>query len=236
MCTVSILPTGHAERAIRVIFSRDELDTRAHAHPPAVRFFGPRRAILPIDPLSGGTWIAANDSGIACCVLNVNERDSAAFLRTSEMRSRGTIIPELIRCSSLDEATERALQLPCREFQPFRLLIIQQRLVSEIVSHGSAARCARAGLGAPLMRCSSGLGDAIVQAPRQALFDGMLGQSASIQSQDEFHRHFWKDRRDISVCMARAGARTVSRTTLEVSERGVARMHYEPIDEHAVTT
>lgn len=233
MCTVSILPIGRIDRAIRIVFNRDELDARAPAQPPVERSFGQRRAICPIDPLSGGTWIGANDAGIAFCALNVNQCTSTRGIGAGAFRSRGTIIPLLLECGSTDEATERAMELSPRGFQPFRLLIIECGLVSEIVSEGRALRAERTTLSAPMMRCSSGLGDEIVQTPRRELFDRMLGRSATAEAQDEFHRHYWTDRRDISVCMLRADARTVSRTTVELSERGTARMHYEPIEEHS---
>ena len=48
------------ERAVRVVCNRDELRSRAAALPPRVCTFGERRAVMPIDLVSGGTWIAAN--------------------------------------------------------------------------------------------------------------------------------------------------------------------------------
>src|SRR5436305_3313340 len=46
-------------------------------------------------PASGGTWLAANDAGLALAVLNVNppERDREALRPT---RSRGEVIPALL--------------------------------------------------------------------------------------------------------------------------------------------
>jgi hypothetical protein len=47
-------------------------------------------------------------------------------------------------------------------------------------------------------------------------------------AQDAFHRHSWEGREHVSVQMSRAEARTVSRTTVELSRRG-ARMTYERV-------
>jgi len=68
MCTVSVIPLG--TDALRLACNRDELRTRAIALPPTIQTFGERRAILPTDPDSGGTWIAVNDAGVVFTLLN----------------------------------------------------------------------------------------------------------------------------------------------------------------------
>ena len=84
MCTVTIITvdsaaqcapdSGSAARGkgIRLACNRDELRTRPAALPPIIRTFGNRKAIMPVDPISNGTWIAVNDAGIAATLLNVN--------------------------------------------------------------------------------------------------------------------------------------------------------------------
>jgi hypothetical protein len=68
------------------------------------------------------------------------------------------------------------------------------------------------------MRTSSSLGDALVEGPRRTLFRRFFrGTSQAAAAQDAFHDHQWPGREDVSVRMQRAGASTVSRTTVEVS-------------------
>ena len=71
MCTVTVLPqallssdASDDQLLLRVVCNRDELTTRTPALPPTLWTAGPRRVLMPIDPHSGGTWIAANDAGL----------------------------------------------------------------------------------------------------------------------------------------------------------------------------
>lgn len=79
---------------------------------------------------------------------------------------------------------------------------------------------------APACFASSGLGDQLVQI-RLPLFDELVRPAALrndghrdaagvARLQDVFHRHTWPDRPELSVLMARADARTVSITTVDV--------------------
>lgn len=85
MCTftvVALSAAGTENRALggpgaspgsgfRVAFNRDESRRRPAGLPPVARVYGPRRALHPVDPVSGGTWIGVNDAGLALALLNV---------------------------------------------------------------------------------------------------------------------------------------------------------------------
>jgi hypothetical protein len=232
MCTVSVIYTGERiDRAVRVVCNRDELRTRAEALPPRVCTLGERRAVMPIDPVSGGTWIAASDARIVMALLNYNPRPARTIGVTDAVpRSRGTIIPSLLQSSSMDEAVEAALHLRAREYEPFRLVILDVHSICEVVSDVAALRTFRTMTdGRPLLFTSSGLGDEQVDRPRRELFEQLIPPYfATAAAQDVFHRHMWEGREHISVLMSRVDARTVSRTTVELS-RGGARMKYEPV-------
>ena len=66
MCTVSVVAAGDR---LRVMCNRDERHTRPDAHPPTAMRTHAGLALLPLDPLSGGTWIAASSAGLAFAVL-----------------------------------------------------------------------------------------------------------------------------------------------------------------------
>src|SRR5437762_13943150 len=68
VCTVSIISPG--DGVLRLACNRDELWSRPDALPPRLMHFGQRQAALPIDPQSGGTWMAVNDAGLTCAILN----------------------------------------------------------------------------------------------------------------------------------------------------------------------
>ncbi len=68
------------------------------------------------------------------------------------------------------------------------------------------------------MFTSSGLGDHLVAEPRTRLFESLLdGGRLTPAGQERFHRHRWDDAPQLSVCMSRHDARTVSYTTVEVT-------------------
>ena len=78
MCTLTILPLGGA--STRLAFNRDEQRTRPAALPPQVRQFGGRTALMPVDPVSDGTWLAVNDAGLVLALHNVNPPGGSAPL------------------------------------------------------------------------------------------------------------------------------------------------------------
>lgn len=237
MCTVSIIPLGR--RGYRLACNRDESRRRRTAVAPRqvtvpVRFGGTirqGRAIHPMDPDSGGTWIAVNDRGLTLVVLNRNDAPACEHCGGAgdfaSPLSRGTIIPALLAAGSAKQAARRALALDHEAMAPFRLVVIDRRAVIEVTSDGQVLT--RRDLGAPrkpVMFTSSGLGDARVEGPRRTLFARLMRLGpADASAQDAFHRHRWPRRPHLSVRMARTEARTVSLTTVTVTT-GEAVMSY----------
>lgn len=232
MCTLTIIPF---EGGLRLVINRDELRTR----PPAVRptlvdLGNGRRAAWPVDPQSGGTWIAVNDAGLALALLNGNPRHCPSRPSMERRVSRGRLIPALIESRGVEGALDLLEQHDLEQFEPFRLVAAgADRIMADAVWDGSAFRSARQIL-RPVCFVSSGLGDERAE-PRRDLF-GEWGAARrwSPELQDEFHRHRWPERPEISVLMDRADARTVSVTTVEISEATAVRMHY--LDDSGAST
>jgi len=201
---------------LRLACNRDELRSRARALPPTLVELDGLRVLMPVDPVSRGTWIACNEAGLAIALLNVNPPDLPAI---QSPRSRGDIVPRLARFHSLEQAAEAALAIDARAYAPFRLVCASRGLALEIVpSTGSVQRLS---LNTPLMFTSSGLGDHQVETPRRELFARTVVAGSSPElaiRQDQFHAHRWRDRPHLSVCMTRADACTVSRTVIEIRE------------------
>jgi hypothetical protein len=191
---------------------------------------------MPIDPQSGGTWIAVNDAGVVFALLNAYPqvsnatRISAVESRQPPALSRGTIIPVLVESATVSEALIRAQRLRAKSFAPFRLLLFDRFQLVECWPHDHWIRHRRSFLSAPIMRTSSGLGDAEVSGPRRALFEHFLSHpDDACVAQDRFHQHRWIGREAVSVNMRRNDARTVSRTVVEVGCETVS-MSYLPAD------
>ncbi len=237
MCTLSIIPlTAQSDArddvlprqaAMRVVCNRDESRWRAAAVPPQVRAFGRHKGMLPIDPASNGTWIAASDAGLVLVLMNVYAAGAQAIQPIAAPTSRGTIIPDLLASENLEQACRAANRLPHASFEPFRLVIADPQAFVELVWSGGIWRPGQPqAVDRPVLFTSSGLGDEVVGAPRCRLFAVCCAPGRDpLAGQDAFHRHVWPGAEFRSVWMTRAEALTVSRTEIELDSRQ-ATMRY----------
>lgn len=233
MCTVTVVPrpTG-----FRLVCNRDEQRTRPPAEPPELRQIGGMTTMWPRDPFSGGTWIGVNAAGLVMAVLNRRDRVKRPH-PGARMRSRGTIIPSLLGLESLESAVARAVRLPAADFEPLTLLIVDRSRVAVLRNSRSRFTVRTRLLNRPLVFTSSSLGDHVVRQPRHALFARLVEHARSpLRGQAAFHRHRWRDRPELSVCMSRADARTVSRTRIDVEGDGAdVHIEYRPLTGRLVT-
>ena len=235
MCTVTIVPVGDG---FRLGCNRDERRDRAPALPPAVHGLSRRTAIFPVDRAGPGTWVGVNDASLAAALLN-RSPDSTVPLDTRRRRSRGLIIPYLLECASLADALQRGAAVDPRDFDRFRLAMVQRGTVATLTSDGAELAVEVTDLARPMMLTSSSLGDALVEKPRRRLFERVFGgeEPSWVVAQSLFHRHQWRSRRDISVRMERADAKTVSHTFVSVTASAI-ELRYRALEsaEFAVVT
>lgn len=224
--TVVPLPGGR----VRVAFNRDERRSRPAARPPRRWRVAGRRAVFPVDPRSGGTWLAVNDAGLLLALLNVNPPDPAARPPAAR-RSRGEVIPALLGCDSPATAVgvvERVIAYP--QYAPFRLVLVGSGVTADLRWDGARAMVvSRLVGGEPLLYTSSGLGDHLVEGVRRELFEDAFSGPADgwADAQDRFHRHALPGREHLGVNMTRADARTVSHAVVLVGPDG-AEFTYLP--------
>lgn len=224
MCTLSLLCCKSADRLVpRLAFNRDESHNRAIGLRPQLREFAGHKALLPIDPQSGGTWLGVNDCGVALAILNVNLAEPCTRQPT---HSRGQLIPRLLGMTSARAATEAAGALDLTAYVPFRLVAVSATTCFSLRWDGSAAeRQSHQPSDWPLLYTSSGLGDHIVEPPRRAVFHTV----EDAPSQDAFHDFSWAQDTPRSVRMYREDARTVSRTVIVWKPQEIV-MQYDPLD------
>ncbi len=235
MCTVSLITTSAS--GFRLVTNRDEKRTRVPAKQPQWRTLGGGlSAIWPTDPQGGGTWIGANTRGLVLCVLNVNFQPSIHPPAPGSLISRGTLIPSLIESSDASAAMASLLEMDLDRFAMFRLIAADMKDGRLRVGN---ARWDRRNMDlvwqtSPVCYVSSGLGDALVQ-PRLPLFERLVAQDPTVETQDAFHRHTWPNRLPISVLMSRPDARTISITSVDMTRESKDRwdvgMAYEPVEE-----
>ena len=214
-----------------MVCNRDERRDRAAALPPTARRLRGQRAIYPMDPVGGGTWVGVNDAGLAAAVLN-RTLDSKRMTGMRPSCSRGLIVPALLGHDTLDGALEAAARLAPADFDLFRLVVVHATAIGILTSDGHSFSIATVPLVRPLMLTSSSLGDDAVRPARQALFERIVtrGRRGWLNGQMRFHAHQWRTHPDISVRMERADARTVSRTVVDVRS-GAIDMRYQPVAE-----
>jgi hypothetical protein len=182
------------------------------------------QAIHPIDPQSGGTWIAGTDAGLALAILNVNPRHPQ---QAPGRKSRGLIIPELLGALDLSSALRMANDIDTSVHSPFRLILAAQGEVAEVLWTGDRWAVRRQRVEGPLLYTSSGLGDERVSEPRSRLFASLFSGNNLPARQASFHRHSWAQSPELSVCMRRGDACTVSMTTVEIGNDALT-MTYHP--------
>jgi hypothetical protein len=227
MCTVSVVP---GPDGFRMVSNRDERDTRPEALVPAPHRAAQRSAWYPVDPVGGGTWIGANDAHLAMAILNQSSLSRRPPDAVHPPLSRGLIIPRLLAHDLLANALEEARTMRLDGFEPFLLVAVQRRTLATLRWTGAARALEAFPLTHPVVFTSSSLGDALVRGPRQLLFMRLvLGATDSwLDGQRRFHEHRWRTHPELSVEMSRPGARTVSRTVIDISPDGV-RLAYQPL-------
>jgi hypothetical protein len=116
MCTLTVI-TG--SNTYGMAMNRDEKITRGPGTPPEIHESEGTKAIYPSDG-DGGTWIAANECGIALALLNWN--DIIPPGKAVKRRSRGRVIPALIDSRSLWDLHEVFRASNFTGMLPFRLV------------------------------------------------------------------------------------------------------------------
>jgi transport and Golgi organization protein 2 len=213
-----------------VMCNRDERHDRPPAYAPQPYCVGRRRAVFPVDPAGGGSWVGVNDAGLAVALLN---RPGAAT--ASQPISRGLVVTRLLECSDLRDVGVALERLNGSLYRPFHLIAVHSRCGIAATVQNGRLTARSLDLSAPSMRTSCSVNGPRASAARHALFRRMVRRAhGRLHAQRVFHTHRWTARPDISVTMMRADARTVSRTWIDLHRRGIA-VSYESLDTVSVT-
>ena len=203
--------------------NRDERTARPAALPPRWWQVDGDRAMFPLDPMSGGTWISVNESGLAIALLN----RAPAVARPR--RSRGTIVPCLMAAGGMSDVVNRLRTFEPADYERFRVVAARRGQLLVATSDGAALDIERCALSAPMVCTSSSLGDAYAERLRCPLFERLVARAADpVGGQRRFHDHRWADCPAFSVRMRRNNAYTVSRSIATVDADHVT-FEYEPL-------
>jgi hypothetical protein len=122
MCTVTIQKTA---TSILATMNRDEAISRAPEISPVVHHEAGLRWMAPHDSEKGGTWMGVNDRGVVACLLNAYQPGESLLPdRTSKNKSRGEIIPAILKQPTPEESIEWVEhRLKPDEYPSFTLLV-----------------------------------------------------------------------------------------------------------------
>ena len=226
MCTLSLF---RKQNGFRVFMNRDERHDRVPELPPQI--IKPEHGIFgPIDPQSGGTWIAYNNQGFWGCLLNgyFEDKDHSAYLRKS--KSRGEILPTLL---SSKNPLKAAKDLDATPYMSFRLLMGSATEIalyewdgttmSEIGFHANHADQAY------LLSSSSFQQDQTIEIRKALFMDWVQNNTGVPENIPEFH-YSQNPSPEYAPLMMRSYSRTKSITAMDISENAIS-MDYHKIED-----
>ena len=218
MCTVTFWPR---KRGYILGMNRDEQRARPHGLPPEEFRVSGRRVFHPREP-SGGTWIAANETGTAFALINWY---SIASRVHGEAVSRGQVVLALRDVDSPEEAASRLGTLPLSSMNPFRLIgfFKSQAVVSEWRWNRDELLTVRHEW-EPAQWASSGYDEPSAQRIRSEAFCAARRESdaGSVAWLRRLHSSHGGEPGPFSTCMHRPDAVTVSYTEVQDSDEGIA--------------
>lgn len=229
MCTL----TWHTDdRGTRVFFNRDEQRTRLPALPPSLHLRNGVQWLAPVDPNAGGTWLAANDQGMAVAILNHYDAEHAKPSNRSEHRSRGQLVMDLADVRAPAEILARLSAMHLEQYRPFILVGLHASgRVGECRWDGSSLQVG--GLTASdLPVTTSSFKTEEVLAARRAKFRALVGSGVA---EDEQFEAYHKSRDPLggpySVTMTRADAMTVSYCRVDLGLQAIRYSYQDRLRE-----
>jgi hypothetical protein len=234
MCTASWL---HDRSGYWLYFNRDERRERQPAVSPRIRTKRGVRFLAPVDGDFGGTWMAANEVGIAVCLLNLYEASESKY--ATEPVSRGLLINDLVDTRSRSEIRDRVSRAGLERFRPFTMLALAPREpVTVLVWDGRTLNTVETDENrAPYVSSSYRLADVIAARTetRSRLVDEAGGLTPAVL--EAFHSSHLPARGPLSPCMHRDDASTVSESVIRV-DGGSVEFRYRtgaPCEQGAVS-
>lgn len=216
MCTATWLiePDGY-----QLFFNRDESVRRGRALAPELLSLGGVRALAPLDPDAGGTWLGVNEWGLCLGLLNGWQARPAS----GRERSRGLLVREHLDARTADELASRLAAAELGAYRAFSLLVLEPGRNAR-VHHWNGERLEQGVPDLPL--CSSSLDGTRARSERRRSFERLSaegGPGGPLQAGllERFQSSHLPERGPWSPCMHREDARTVSASRVQLGPEGV---------------
>jgi hypothetical protein len=228
MCTVSYIPKKSAGGFV-LTSNRDEKAFRPTLA-PLIYESGGAKLGYPKDKKAGGSWIAANNNGRLCCLLN------GAFIAHEKKavyaQSRGNILIEA--ATSPKNPEQYFAEKDLSEVEPFTIVSVEQKEnqishLSEFVWDGSQKHFRLLNPGEPYIWSSATLYNEEHRNMRRKWFNRFITEkngSISPESILGFHAGKHTNDKAINTIMEREGGLKTVSITQVIPENGKFRMDY----------
>ncbi|MEO6132933.1 MAG: NRDE family protein [Saprospiraceae bacterium] len=221
MCTVTFIP----QKDIRFLTSnRDESPSRqSHGlisshHPDQYSIY------YPLDPDSGGSWIALSENGRAVCLLNGGYE---SFVPNPPYRiSRGQVVMDAVNAGNSKKYVD---QYDFAGIAPFTLLIEEKDSLTELVWDGLEKYIQSPPIDQPQIWSSATLYPPEVRARRKSLFEKWISQTDSFDSESiiQFHQTANGDPENDFVMNRDEKVKTLSITNLSLRAESANIIHVQ---------
>jgi hypothetical protein len=231
MCTVAFVPLEEGGYALG--HNRDERRSRSRGLPPELRERDGRTVLAPRDPDGGGTWIAVHDGGVTLCLLNAVEGRPERL--PTEPKSRGLILWEMLHLDGADAIESRlaAARSELPEVRPFHLVVAEPsrngRPAVSVRFRWDGSTLERDDHEGPRLYVSSSLDPTGAERTRASSWRRLLERHGTIGPAvlRGWLASHEPERGPLSVCMHRPEAKTVSRTLITVTPKGIELAYLE---------
>jgi hypothetical protein len=218
MCTVSWAP---GPEGYTLFFNRDERLSRSPAEPPRVRELMGVRYLSPLDGDFGGTWLAANEFGLALGILN--RYRVQGYVPPPRPRSRGFIVLDLVGHAGASDAIAALEHQDLDTVQPFTLVALEPGQPARMAAWDGRALTVATHRAPGLILTSSSVTEPEVAANRRALFSAL--DVVTPEALLALHRSHQPERGRRSICMHREEAETQSLSEVSVTAGEIRLTH-----------
>jgi hypothetical protein len=138
------------------------------------------------------------------------------------------LLHELIDCSALELVTERVDDAKCSRFRPFTLVSLFPNQPAMLLEWTGNQLRTKSHAESLIPITSSSLLEPNVVLERKEQFQAKVFERSSVDAEllFEFHRSHLPERGPASVCMHRPDARTVSMSTVTVTQKAIEFVYH----------
>lgn len=228
MCTVSYIPNKNNAGFV-LTSNRDEVSFRPTTKPQIYRL-GEKNVCFPKDEKAGGSWIAFNDNGRLCCLLNGAFEDHQKKQYYAE--SRGIVLTQL--ASSELKPRDFFKHKNLKEIEPFTIVTIdangqEVNHFSEFIWDGETSHLRELNPEEPHIWSSATLYSAEHRELRKQWFKSFLTNiNGNLSPENIFDFHSGTHTKDssINVVMERSGGLKTVSITQVFPKKGKLNMNY----------